>query len=584
MSFSLTRFILTENAYFFTIKKAISKKAIERTIAEAARNKKGPFLYKEIKGSQSFGGLKFLITSAVFRYESLPSFLTPGTEVEIKYGYLMIIEYNGFLVISKRGTTEFIELLDNNILEIDYNTLSKFKLNSTTQYKKLGVNNLDTSRGTMRRATYEAEDVKGALSTIATGNKIVSSLKIKNSSGLTSIAIGTSRVNDFGYKLDIQEFCFWCDKICTQINAFSPTNTYLDNFAEPLSYSKEIGSLQPTSILFNFSPFLDAYEDGLISQVYYEMRGKRRKIDLKLIIDNHDLCLDILYNKSTKDYEIKNSFDTTLILKKGKNSLIVYGSKLKNIYIEYTTGETANLLSSTNKDSLYIVSFSNIDIRYSTRTLFKDNKLLGNIDYFLKSIETAASLKTATSEKGNVTSISSSFDATSIFGVIETSISTEQYLLCDDLGDEWADYIGFTPNRVIRFYHAKSSTKKYSASAFHDLVAQAIKNIGNFDFNKDLTAKKTKISTLYSGCKIKRLRKGKTRTCFKDLKDTYNSPNITREIVLVIDFLDKLQLETELQNLKAGKAKNQTVQILWLLSTLIGTCQERGINVRIITS
>ncbi|MBL0147110.1 MAG: hypothetical protein IPP48_16765 [Chitinophagaceae bacterium] len=153
-----------------------------------------------------------------------------GKEVEIKYGYLIIVEYNGFLIISKRGTTEFIELLQNNIIEIDYNTLSKFKLNPSTQYKKLGVNNLDTSRGTLRRATYEAEDIKGALSTISTGNKIVSSLKIKNSSGLTSIAIGTSRVNDFGYKLDIKEFCIWSDKICSQIKAFSPSITYLDNF------------------------------------------------------------------------------------------------------------------------------------------------------------------------------------------------------------------------------------------------------------------------------------------------------------------------------------------------------------------
>ncbi|MBL0147109.1 MAG: hypothetical protein IPP48_16760 [Chitinophagaceae bacterium] len=296
-------------------------------------------------------------------------------------------------------------------------------------------------------------------------------------------------------------------------------------------------------------------EAGLISEVYYEASGKKRKIDLKLVIDNHDLCLDVVYNKSTKNYEIDNKFDATLVLKKGKNSIIVSGSKLKNIYIEYITGEILNLLSAINKDSLYIVSFQNIDIRYSTRTLFKDNKLIGNIDYFLKSIETTASLKSANSEKGNITSTSSSFDATSIFGIIETSISTEQYLLCDDLGDEWADYIGFTPNKLVRFYHAKSSSKKYSASAFHDLVSQAIKNIGNFDFNKELTPKKTKISALYSGCKIKRLRKGKIITCFKDLKETYNSPNIIREIVLVIDFLDKVQLETELKNLKQVKPK-----------------------------
>jgi len=583
MSFSLLRFILTENAYFFVITKAISKKTIEIVLAKAASNKKGQFIYKKIKEPQSFGGLSFLISSVVFKYETLPSFLTSGTEVEIKYGYLIVLEYKGFLVISKRGTDEFIELLDNNISEIDYNTLSKFKLNSSTQYKKLGVNNLDTSKGVMRRATYEAEDVKGALSTIATANKIVSSLKIKNSSGLTSISIGTSRVNDFGYKLSIQEFCRWCDKICTQINSFSPANTYLDNFAEPLNYSKEIASLQPTSILFNFSPLLDAYESGVISEVYYENSGRKRKINLKSVIEDYDFCLDIEYDKVTKNYEIKNKFDATLILKKGKNNITLSGSKVKNIYIEYTTGEVSNLLNTVNRDSLYIVSFSNFDIRYSTRTLFKDNKLLGNIDYFLKSFETTKSLRSATSEKGKVTSTSLSFDATSIFGIIETSICTEKYLLCDDLGDEWADYIGFTPSSVIRFYHAKSSSKRFSASAFHDLVSQAIKNIGNFDFNKDLTTKKAKISTLYGGSKIGRLRKGNISTCFKDLKETYNSPNITREIVLVINFLDKLQLETELKKLKTGGAKNQTVQILWLLSTLIGTCQERGINVRVIT-
>lgn len=583
MAFSLLRFSITENAYFFRLKKAISKRAIENVSASASMGKKGPFLYKEIKETQTFGSVKYFISSAVFKYESNPTFLTGGTEMEIKYGYLLLVEFDSFLVISKRGTSEFLDLLEKHIVEIDYNTLSKFKITASTQYKKLGVNNLDTSKRAMRRATYEAEDVKGALSTISTGNKIVSTLKIKNNSGLTSIATGTSRVNDLGYKVDIKNFCLWCSKIVTQIAAFKPTSTYLDNFAEPLNYEREIKSLKPVSILFNFSSFLDDLDAGLITRVYYENSGSTREIKLKPIIENHDLCMDVVYNATSKQYEIQNNFDYSLILKKGKNSIGISGSKLKHIYIEYNSGEIVNLLGRINKESLYVVSFQNIDIRYSTRTLFKDNKLLGNIDYFLKSIETSPFLKSALSEKGTVLPTSSSFDATSLFGIIESSISSEQYLLCDDLGDEWADYIGFTPNKTIRFYHAKSSSKKYSASAFHDLVSQAIKNIGNFDFNRDLTSKKVKISSFYSGCKIKRLRKGKASSCFNDLKETYNSP-IIREIVLVIDFLDKVQLEGELKKLKTGKAKNQTIQILWLLSTLIGTCQERGINVRIITS
>jgi len=584
MAFSLSRFTITENAYFFRIKKAISKRAIENVIAAASTGKKGSFLYKEIKETQTYNSVKYLISSAVFKYESIPTFLTVGTEMEIKYGYLLLVEFDNYLVISKRGTSEFLDLLEKHIVEIDYNTLSKFKITASTQYKKLGVNNLDTSKRAMRRATYEADDVKGALSTISTGNKIVSSLKIKNSLGLTSIAIGTSRVNDLGNKVDVKDFCLWCNNICSQITSFKHTSTYLDNFAEPLNYERKIKNLKPISILFNFSSFLDDIDAGLIAKVYYENSGSNREIKLKPILENHDLCMDIVYNAASKQYEIKNNFDSSLILNKGKNSIGVSGSKLKHIYFEYNTGEIVNLLGKINKESLFIVSFQNIDIRYSTRTLFKDNKLLGNIDYFLKSIETSAFLKPALSEKGTVVPTSSFFDKTSLFGIIESSISSEQYLLCDDLGDEWADYIGFTPNKTIRFYHAKSSTKKYSASAFHDLVSQAIKNIGNFDFNKDLTSKKSKISSLYSGCKIKRLRKGNATSCFKNLRETYNSPNITREIVLVIDFLNKKQLESELNKLKTGKAKIQTVQILWLLSTLIGTCQERGINVRIITN
>jgi hypothetical protein len=584
MTFSLARFVITENAYFFRIRKAITKKAIEQVIATASINKKGHFLYKEIREVQPYGGLNFSISSVVFKHESSPSFLTPGTELETKYGYLILLEFNGYLILSKRGTVDFMDFLEPYIVEIDYNTLSKFKLTPSTQYKKLGVSNLDTSKSSMRRATYEAEDVKNALSTISTGNKIVSSLKIKNLNGLTSIAIGTSRVNDLGNKVDIKEFCMWCSKVCTQLAAFKSASNYLDNFAEPLVYTKEIGKLKPVSILFNFSTILDDYEAGLISEVYYDNSGTRRIIDLKLIIDNHDLCLDVTFDKNSSKYIIVNRFDSSLILKKGKNSISISGSKLKNIYIEYNNGDVGNLLGGVNKHSLFTVSFQNIDIRYTSRTLFKDNKLLGNIDYFLKSIETSVALKPAISEKGNITSISSSFDNTSIFGIIESSISSEQYLLCDDLGDEWADYIGFTTGKVIRFYHAKSSIKKYSASAFHDLVSQAIKNIGNFDFNKDLTAKQSKISSLYSGCNIKRLRKGNAVSCFKDLKDTYNSPNIIKEIVLVIDFLNKIDLENELKKLKSGKPKNQTVQILWLLSTLIGSCQERAINVRIITN
>jgi hypothetical protein len=54
-------------------------------------------------------------------------------------------------------------------------------------------------------------------------------------------------------------------------------------------------------------------------------------------------------------------------------------------------------------------------------------------------------------------------------------------------------------------------------------------------------------------------------------------------VVLVINFLSKKDLENELVLLSSGKAKNQTVQVLWLLSSLLGTCLDKGIRLRILT-
>lgn len=54
-------------------------------------------------------------------------------------------------------------------------------------------------------------------------------------------------------------------------------------------------------------------------------------------------------------------------------------------------------------------------------------------------------------------------------------------LLCDDLGDEWADFIGIstvTHPEMVSFYHAKHGARSLSAAAFHDSVGQAIKNLG----------------------------------------------------------------------------------------------------------
>lgn len=54
-----------------------------------------------------------------------------------------------------------------------------------------------------------------------------------------------------------------------------------------------------------------------------------------------------------------------------------------------------------------------------------------------------------------------------------------EFLACEDLGDEWADFIGVNSQaqlKTVTFYHAKHGTHSLSAGAFRASVGQAIKN------------------------------------------------------------------------------------------------------------
>jgi hypothetical protein len=84
-------------------------------------------------------------------------------------------------------------------------------------------------------------------------------------------------------------------------------------------------------------------------------------------------------------------------------------------------------------------------------------------------------------EKGTFTEEHVTFDINSTFGVVQAKLADgDEVLVCDDLGDEWADFIGLnntsSPPRIT-FYHAKHGELSLGAGPFHVSVSQAIKNL-----------------------------------------------------------------------------------------------------------
>ncbi len=198
-------------------------------------------------------------------------------------------------------------------------------------------------------------------------------------------------------------------------------------------------------------------------------------------------------------------------------------------------------------------------------------------------------LRQVTSEKGNVTSHCKEFSDESIFGFIEKELVDDQteYLFCDDLGDEWADFIEVKSDRIC-LYHAKYKKEVgLSASNLQDVIGQAQKNLGNvipdatrlankknsWDKNFNLDNHKTQIAKMRTGDNV--------ANGLKAYQQKLNSSKVHFEISLVVNYLSKDQLMKNFRALRDGgkvEQKAQVIQLLWFISSFVHGCKEMGVK------
>ena len=128
------------------------------------------------------------------------------------------------------------------------------------------------------------------------------------------------------------------------------------------------------------------------------------------------------------------------------------------------------------------------------------------------------------------------------------------------MNDEWADHIAIDSNGAIpsiSFIHSKFTKKDtYGASAFHDVVAQALKNIGRTQAEKQLFKNKydSEWHKNYESTNINRLTGANDWQDLEVALDAVNqNPNSIKKIVLATPFLSKAKLADELKKLALGK-------------------------------
>lgn len=585
--------ILNENAYFYKkiFPKFLKRRTINRIFIEASEEKLGKYLLEKKKEQIKIGDSIIELSVGVFKYRRKPSFIKEGVVGwdEIKLAYLVLIDFVDYLVIAKRNVSDFKELKDKVTL-VDYKTLSSLFINDSTSFEKFSMHNLDISDNTVRSKSVEATDLKQSLSAIGLNSYVLSNLRIATNEDKLSLSLGSSRINKFGNKNDINYIINWACLIVDKIKNFNMIENFTDVFATPVDFQSEHSKLKPIAILFILTKLYDEFEANHIHTSYIESGGLEREIDLFKHVSKFarlQTISQVVSDSGTTSYKVNTSLTNDLKLVINQKSITLRSEKLKKIRLKFVDDTVLSILDFFNRNSSFIVNFDEVELVYTHRKLFRDNRLLGNIDHFLEVFQPHVELKNTLSEKGNPTNTSKKFPDKSIFQFIEDKfLADSKYFVCDDMGREWADYISIKDDSIA-FYHAKWKGSQLSASDLQDIIGQAQKNLGNIIPQDNQLDKKHQLwENNYAGTQIKRLRKGsQIDDAINEYKRIRFMPNLRKQVYIVVNFISKSELKDRLQKLKKGedfKEKNEVIQILWFVSSLISSCHEVNVETYII--
>ncbi|HCG01753.1 MAG TPA: hypothetical protein DEV93_14575 [Chloroflexi bacterium] len=269
---------------------------------------------------------------------------------------------------------------------------------------------------------------------------------------------------------------------------------------------------------------------------------------------------------------------------------------------EETVPDGRELIHAINEDQLLRVVPADRGVIYSHGEFIAPRSLraAARILAVLTPIDRLASIA---SEKG-LTSAGNDWDEESIFGIISALaadsarvpeptlaalLQSPDLLICTDRGTEVADFIGAKDTRAV-FMHAKvsSSPSFVSASALHEVVSQAVKNLPYlqpFEETKPYTEYWTRPWKAADDGEIDRRRAGTYTTgsdAWKRLRTVIANPQADREVWLVLGqalSLERLQLE-----LKKKKPAPQVLHVFSLLQTAWSATSQVGARLRIFCS
>lgn len=562
---------ITLNGTFVRTSADITDRDIEKLVDAARANEDESYdILLDVRRRAS-GGAK---VSAIVFYSKRESHFAPDHDIyDTIASYLVIIEIgNRELAIFKKGCATLTPLLEKDFEVANYGELLNTFDDSRSSIQKLSTREMNVSDKGLRARSYEAPDLKGHMSPHAAGRSIPRFTQVRTKSDVRSISLNTGRINQLTDRVSVGQAAEWSSLIFTSMSRPRVNKSFFSSFARRVSLEEVIKIACPACILFERS----AIEEHLAAEgieLWYDRNGKFHKLkptSLKRFLGTLDAAFEI-------DSHQRLVGTRSGSLRINKKTLSPSSAALKRLKIKGSKNYIT-LQSWITDHGYFIVSFNKPDFIYLKGSCFENRAGKAEVDAILKCLEPVNSFSSAKSEKGQVSAGTTSFEQSSLFAKVEHLHQNDSYLFCDDLGNEWADHIAIDLKSArVTFIHSKHAKKSSnSASALHEVIGQAIKNLGNMHFNSATFSTKVnqKFNKKYKGSLIERTRRGDYRAANSDIKTLLADPRLHRKCVVACSSLSMKEVQAEFDKIKRGLAvKGHITQLFWIISSFIHSCQ-----------
>ncbi|MDQ7761616.1 hypothetical protein NG827_00690 [Xanthomonas sacchari] len=578
-------FILSRNARFYTADQVSEQDIAE--IIEAATKNAVEVLDQHSVFRQEVAALNFRYSTALFLVERDLHFHSDPLLKDRVYGYIVIIEIDNHLVITKKNCSDLNDQLDDKFEKISYEALAAAVDTDTAEFRKINARNMTVSERAVRNKSYEAMNLNGVMSLHAAGRSIPSYLRVQDGSSTKSVTLTAGRLVEISDRQSIEAVAAWARSELKRMTSTHKNDGFLKNFARSVDLAEletNPNPVIPRSLLIETSILTEKIESGSIKIFFetragtaFEIRGKAR-VSLLDVIGK-------VYEFDDNGAVIGHEDSAWLKGKPGRKSLTFHSKVLQRIKVSIEGVETMTLLKFIHKNGAYSICFDDTRYMYFAKRCFIDVSGSSEIDALLALFLAVPALKSATSEKGKFLPTQVDFDIDTVFSVVEQIHCNDDFLFCDDLGDEWADHISFSSKEnCVFFVHSKHGEPSSSASSLQVVVGQAMKNLGNMYFSIDQIVAKYEKSIRgkkMTGSNIDRVRKrnGQFPSFLRKLVGNYK---YERVCVLACSFVSKSQMSKEFKKIKSNQAvAGNITQFFWIVSSFAHACKEAGVTPRI---